>query len=64
MSAADSGDTIRARAEARDREPAGPEAPSLSSASLFRGLREVVILHRGQQYRLRITKAEKLILTK
>ncbi len=34
------------------------------SAALFRGEREVVIVHRGQEYRLRITKADKLILTK
>lgn len=31
---------------------------------LFRGEREVVIVHRGQEYRLRITKTDKLILTK
>ena len=34
------------------------------STALFRGDREVVIVHRGQEYRLRITKADKLILTK
>ena len=34
------------------------------STELFRGEREVIIIHRGQEYRLRITKAEKLILTK
>ncbi|MBI2218723.1 MAG: hemin uptake protein HemP [Candidatus Rokubacteria bacterium] len=34
------------------------------STSLFREEREVVIVHRGQEYRLRITKADKLILTK
>ncbi|MBI1735726.1 MAG: hemin uptake protein HemP [Candidatus Rokubacteria bacterium] len=34
------------------------------STALFRDDREVVIVHRGQEYRLRITKAEKLILTK
>ena len=39
-------------------------ASCLSSASLFRGQREIVILHHGQEYRLRITKADKLILTK
>lgn len=37
---------------------------SISSSALFRGGREVVIIHRGQEYRLRITKADKLILTK
>jgi hemin uptake protein HemP len=36
----------------------------IASAELFRGRREVVIVHRGQEYRLHITKADKLILTK
>jgi hemin uptake protein HemP len=34
------------------------------SSELFRGRREVLIVHRGQEYRLFITKADKLILTK
>jgi hemin uptake protein HemP len=36
----------------------------LSTAALFRGGNEILIEHRGQEYRLRITKADKLILTK
>jgi hemin uptake protein HemP len=36
----------------------------LDAASVFAGHREVVLVHRGQEYRLRITKANKLILTK
>jgi hemin uptake protein HemP len=36
----------------------------LTSKDLFRGQREVVIVHRGTEYRLHITKADKLILTK
>jgi hemin uptake protein HemP len=36
----------------------------IASTELFRGRREVVIVHRGQEYRLHITKADKLILTK
>jgi hemin uptake protein HemP len=36
----------------------------ISSAELFAGEDEIVILHRGQQYRLRITRENKLILTK
>jgi hemin uptake protein HemP len=31
---------------------------------LFGSRREVIITHRGEEYRLRITKADKLILTK
>ncbi|HXH84743.1 MAG TPA: hemin uptake protein HemP [Candidatus Tectomicrobia bacterium] len=39
-------------------------APRIDSAALFRAAREIVIVHQGQEYRLRITRAEKLILTK
>ena len=56
------------------REPDGPPgAPvmpleacprRIHSPALFRGNREIVILHGGAQYRLRITKGDKLILTK
>jgi len=34
------------------------------SAALFQGRREIIIVHQGQEYRLRITRADKLILTK
>jgi hemin uptake protein HemP len=34
------------------------------SATLFQRGRELIIVHRGQEYRLRITKSDKLILTK
>lgn len=47
------------------REPAERRGPRrIDSPALFRGDREVVIVHQGQEYRLRITKADKLILTK
>jgi hemin uptake protein HemP len=36
----------------------------IASSDLFHGRREVVIVHRGTEYRLHITKADKLILTK
>ena len=36
----------------------------LSSAALFGTHREIVICHGDSEYRLRITKANKLILTK
>jgi hemin uptake protein HemP len=36
----------------------------VTSNLLFQGRREVVIVHHGQAYRLRITRADKLILTK
>jgi hemin uptake protein HemP len=45
-----------------------PEGPTggrhVTSTALFRGEREIVIVHRGEEYRLRITKSDKLILTK
>ena len=46
------------------RETAAAPAVRITSADLFRGRRDIVILHRGQEYRLHITKADKLILTK
>jgi hemin uptake protein HemP len=49
-------------------DPLAPEteAPQvrLASEALFRGSRTIVIAHRGQEYRLHITRAGKLILTK
>ena len=36
----------------------------VESVILFQRDRELVIVHQGQEYRLRITKAGKLILTK
>lgn len=47
-----------------------PDAPSvhndgkrISSEALFGAQREVVILHNGREYRLRLTQNDKLILT-
>lgn len=37
---------------------------TVASAELFDGESEVLILHNGEQYRLRITRQDKLILTK
>jgi hemin uptake protein HemP len=36
----------------------------VDSVTLLGRQREVVIVHRGQEYRLRVTKSDKLILTK
>jgi hemin uptake protein HemP len=50
---------------------AGPVEPAaddsmvrIISSEVFRGQRKVVIVHHGREYRLLITKANKLILTK
>jgi len=44
--------------------PAGPRPRQVESMTLFQLERELVIVHHGQEYRLRITKSDKLILTK
>jgi hemin uptake protein HemP len=47
------------------REPSDRSGPRrIDSPTLFGEDREVVIVHQAQEYRLRITKADKLILTK
>jgi hemin uptake protein HemP len=38
--------------------------PAVRSDDLFRGTHEIVIVHGDDEYRLRITRAGKLILTK
>jgi hemin uptake protein HemP len=45
-------------------ESAEGRHPRWTSRDLFGGRREIVIVHAGQEYRLRITRADKLILTK
>jgi hemin uptake protein HemP len=37
---------------------------SIDSAALFAGSNELIIIHNGSPYRLRITRQDKLILTK
>ena len=49
---------------AREAPTAARASVRIASTELFRGRREIVIVHRGQEYRLHITKADKLILTK
>jgi hemin uptake protein HemP len=54
-------------ADARDETPRPAERPGrrvVSSADLFGNARELVIVHGAEEYRLRITRADKLILTK
>jgi hemin uptake protein HemP len=48
-----------------DRATEGAATPAcVDSGQLFEGHRELIILHRGEAYRLRITRQDKLILTK
>lgn len=54
-----------------DPSPRGDAASALpqgtrivTTAELFAGAEEIVVLHKGTPYRLRITRQDKLILTK
>lgn len=42
----------------------GQSAPAIDTSTLFGGRREVVLIHNGEPYRLRLTHSGKLILTK
>lgn len=44
--------------------PAGAGPRVVSSADLLEGAREIIIRHVGEDYRLRLTRAGKLILNK
>ncbi len=44
--------------------PPTPAVKQIASEDLFDGSREIVILHNGEVYRLRITARGRLILTK
>lgn len=44
--------------------PARPSLPRLRSEELFRQSHELIIEHQGQEYRLRLTRNDKLILNK
>jgi hemin uptake protein HemP len=46
------------------RVPSSSGSPVVWSRDLFRSQREILIVHRDTVYRLRITRADKLILTK
>ncbi len=50
------------KADSHDAKPSGP--PQVEARTLFNGQREVAIRFRGEIYRLRITRNDKLILTK
>ena len=46
------------------RQTSGSPRKRINTTDLMQGAREVVLLHEGEEYVLRITKAGKLILTK
>jgi len=55
-------------AEPRQRRPAieeqAPEPRRVRSADLFRGARQLIIVHNNEEYHLRITRLGKMILSK
>lgn len=44
--------------------PTRAQLPRIRSADLFRESHELIIEHQGQEYRLRLTRNDKLILNK
>ncbi|MGQ0621567.1 MAG: hemin uptake protein HemP [Panacagrimonas sp.] len=44
--------------------PLRVQLPRLKSQELFRNSQELIIEHQGQEYRLRLTRNDKLILNK
>lgn len=44
--------------------PAGPEIPVIDVRQLIGDGREIILMHQGEAYRLRITARDRLILTK
>lgn len=57
-------DDNSANATCNAASPAAAEQVEYRSLKLFQGRREVIIQHAGQTYRLRITRQNRLILTK
>jgi hemin uptake protein HemP len=45
-------------------QPKAPQPTPITSAQLLGGRREIVIQHGAEQYRLRLTSSNKLILVK
>jgi hemin uptake protein HemP len=48
---------------AKPAQPAAPAVKRVSSATLLGPAKELVIVHNGREYRLRLTQNGKLILT-
>jgi hemin uptake protein HemP len=53
-----------ANTPAADRPVEAPDPPRIDSADLFRGARMIVIAHAGEEYRLLLTRNNRLILQK
>lgn len=57
-------DAPRASAHVVALKPAAAPTPRIASQRLLEGSRELVIEHDGNEYHLRLTRNDKLILTK
>ena len=57
-------DTATLSLPSRPLHASRPAQPRLKSQDLFRGTQELIIEHQGQEYRLRLTRNDKLILNK
>ena len=55
---------VEVQTPSRARLPIGRQQIRIDSASLLQGTRELLIAHAGEDYRLRLTRNDKLILTK
>jgi hemin uptake protein HemP len=55
---------VASSAETPNQERRNPGRKRVNSWDLFRGARDLIIVHNGEDYRLRITRLGKLILTK
>ncbi len=51
-------------AQAAPPSPTAPAPEIIEASQLLRGANEVIIRHAGQTYRLRVTRANKLLLIK
>lgn len=56
-------ETLPGPAPTQDRA-SGPTGARISVEDLLQGAREMILVHDGQDYRLRVTSKGKLILTK
>ena len=55
---------VEVQTPSRARLAIGRQQIRIDSASLLQGTRELLIAHAGEEYRLRLTRNDKLILTK
>jgi hemin uptake protein HemP len=55
---------VRIAGTTQSAQPSTSSPERIAAARLFQGRQEILIEHKGETYRLRITRNDKLILTK